>query len=99
MYVRTAGRKRSIVGFFLRTALTTPYKALSERGYAPNAGVWSNAPTPSLPMRTTVEGDVTPAEITHPLYLVGMLLLRISHALNVQKATPLAISLNVMAVA
>lgn len=50
-------------------------------------------------MRTTVEGDVTPAKIIHPLYLVGMLLLRISHARNVQKATPLAISLNVMAVA
>jgi hypothetical protein len=50
-------------------------------------------------MRTTVEGDVTPAEIMHPLYLVGMVLVRISHALNVQKGTALAISLNVMAVA
>jgi hypothetical protein len=50
-------------------------------------------------MRTTVQGDVTAAEITHPLYLVGILLLHVSHALNVQKATPLAISLNVMAVA
>ena len=83
--------------------MTTPYKALSERGCAPNAGVWNNAPTPGLPMRTTVEGDVTPAEITHTLYLVGMVLAmvlaRVSHALNVQKATGLAISLNVMAVA